>query len=686
MRADLEPRPNQTAGRFSLAAPLLVAALALAAYAPARHLGFVSLDDRNYAAANSFVLSGVTAEGAAWAFTTFHAANWHPLTWLSLMLDAELGGGSPYAFHLTNVLLHCASSALVFLFLRRTTGAVGRSLFAAALFAVHPLHVESVAWIAERKDVLATFFGLLALLAYVTPRAAGARIPVVTGLLAASLMSKPTLVTAPLLLLVVDVWPLGRVAAGARSAALVREKWPLFLLSAASCAITLAAQSSGGALRAALAIPLWARVLNAALAAVAYLADSVAPLRLAVFYPHPGRAVSIPAALAASLFLAALTVLAWRARRVAPYFLAGWSWYLVALLPVAGLVQVGLQARADRYTYVPLLGIAIVGAWGVPDLAAWVRSRTTGAGGPPPATLRWIGAAAAAAAVFALALATRRQLRFWETDVALYSRALAVTKDNDLAHAALGTALAVRGDYEQARRHLDEALRLRPDAVEARHERAVLHLREREPERAAALWRALLVDSPGFAEARAGLAAALVVLGDFDAAERESAAALATSPRLAEALAAQGAVRLARKQSADAERAFRAAVQADPASAEYRVGLGNALAGLGRRDEAIAAYRAAARLDPSSYAAQLPLGALLFETGHTEEGLAHLAQAARVAPERPEVQLNLGVALYKLGRVEEAKASFERALRADPHDERAAAFLRIASAAAPKSR
>jgi hypothetical protein len=342
------------------------------------------VDDPDYVTKNEQVRAGLTVRGAVWAWGTDHANNWHPLTWLSLMLDTELMGTQPRGYHTTNLLLHLGNVLLLYAILRSSTGEAWRSALVAALFAVHPLHVESVAWVSERKDVLSTFFGFLAIWAFAryAARPGLFRYLAVFVCLALSLLAKPMLVTLPCLLLLLDYWPLRRYQGGldglgqaAPPLTLPRaliEKVPLFALAAASSLMTVWAQRS--AMASLTALPLLARMNNALVSYLQYLRQTVLPYDLAPFYPYPRHPVSPAMALVAAFLLLAVTVLTLLARRRWPYMPVAWLWYLIAVVPVIGIVQVGMQSRADRYTYVPLVGIFILLVWGLGDVADRLRS------------------------------------------------------------------------------------------------------------------------------------------------------------------------------------------------------------------------------------------------------------------------------------------------------------------------
>ena len=404
---------------------LLLIVLTLAAYWPVRHAGFTNCDDDAYVTENPPVLHGLTGNGVKWAFTTFHASNWHPLTWLSHMADCSLFGENAAGSHLVNVGFHLANTLLLLLLLWRLTGAVWRSGFVAALFALHPLHVESVAWIAERKDVLSTCFGLLTLLAYVRyvegSKVQSPKSKVWYGLallcFVLGLMSKPMLVTWPFILLLLDYWPLRRLQLSTGHSKLktllffVREKLAFFGLAAAASAVTFWAQKTGGAVVPLQELPLLNRLANVAVAYVAYLAKAFWPTRLAVLYPFVLDLPVMKVALAVVGLLAA-TVFSFLAARRAPYVLMGWVWFVGTLVPVIGLVQVGNQAMADRYTYIPLVGVFIVVSWGAVDLTSRWRGQ------------RFALSAGAAVVLAGCFIGTRLQVGYWRNSLALFSHAL----------------------------------------------------------------------------------------------------------------------------------------------------------------------------------------------------------------------------------------------------------------------
>jgi tetratricopeptide (TPR) repeat protein len=520
----------------------LVFALALALYWPVRSHAWLAWDDELYVSRNAEVQRGIDAQSLRWAFTSEQGANWFPLTRLSWLLDVELHGDDAGGFLLTNVLLHALASALFFAALAAMTGELALAFFAAALFAVHPLHVESVAWIAARKDVLSGVCFMLALLAHArvarAPGRRGPRIAVFVWLLL-GLLAKPMLVTLPCVLLLLDAWPLGRLtdARGRidarRVRAALREKLPLFALALASSLVTLHAQAQGGVVASLERLPIAARVGNALVAYATYLRRFAWPSDLAAFYPHAGAALPLSHALFATALLAGASALVWRAWPRRPPLAVGWLWFLGMLVPTIGLVQVGSQALADRYMYLPLAGLALALAFGAG--AAW-RGRAR------PAL-----AAAALLLLVLFAFVSRQQLRFWQDDVTLFTRALAVTRDNHVAHAQLGAALERRGQTAETIRHYREAVRIRPDHRTALNNLAWLLATAkdsslREPALAVTLAERAAKLPPGpDAAVLDTLAAAYAAAGRFDeaVATAERALAQAQVPALAEALRAR---------------------------------------------------------------------------------------------------------------------------------------------------
>lgn len=425
---------------------------------------FVAFDDESYLLENPVVRSGLTLNGISWAFTSLYAGNWHPLTWISHMLDVQLFGMNAAGHHLMSVALHAANSILLFLLLCRMTGSLLRSVVVAALFALHPLHVESVAWAAERKDVLSALFWMLTLYLYAgyVKKPGRSRYILVLATFALGLMAKPMLVTLPFIMLLLDYWPLGRFEAwqreesrsspGARRrsfAYLVQEKIPFLLLVTASCIVTVYAQHRGNAITSLAITSLLKRTTNAFIAYTNYLGKTFWPRDLAVFYPFHKAPQSWPALCCAAL-LTAITVIAIQERRRRPYLITGWLWYIVTLVPVIGIVQVGLQSMADRYTYIPLTGIFVMVVWGVAGISEKWPCRRVLIGG------------LTATVLIACSIATWRQAACWKNSATLAIHALASTRDNFIAHSILGHQLVKDGKFVEAINHYEETASIEP--------------------------------------------------------------------------------------------------------------------------------------------------------------------------------------------------------------------------------
>jgi tetratricopeptide (TPR) repeat protein len=544
----------------------LLASVTLAAFWPVVHNDFIKLDDRKYVTENPHVLSGLTWPNVQWAFQPGYASNWHPLTWLSHMLDVQFFGLNPGWHHLVNLVLHIANTLLLFVVLKRMADTVWRSASVAALFAVHPLHVESVAWVAERKDVLSTLFFLLTLWAYVrytgfgnpdtgSGRAKWSWYALAVSLFALGLMSKPMLMTVPGVLLLLDFWPLRRIGPGTRWR-LLWEKIPFLCLSTLSGIVTLLTQARGHNLS--VGLPLESRVANAIASYVKYLGKTIWPAHLAIFYPHPDLRYPLSYQWAdstlavAALVLAAISVSAILRRQRQPWFAMGWFWYLGTLVPVIGIVQVGSQAMADRYTYIPLIGIFVCFVWGANELLGGARSGKT--------ALVAVGIFVTAACV----AVTRMQLKYWRNDLALFEHTLAVTQNNALAHYLIGLDLQEEGKLEPAMAHFRAAVEYDPD----------------------------------YADAHSGLGDTLYAMGRTDEAMEQYQAAIRLQPWNAQAHTGLGSILWMRGQQDEALAQFTEAVRFRPDSAQAQYNMGAALSGLGRFSEAAAHLSEAVRLDP----------------------------------------------------------------------------------------
>jgi protein O-mannosyl-transferase len=689
----------------------------LAVYRPVTRHEFVNYDDTDYVTQNAFVQAGLSAKSIAWAWRSEVARNWHPVTMFSHMLDCQLFGMRPGWHHFTSLLLHAANSLLLFLLLKRLTGAVWRSALVAALFAFHPLHVESVAWVAERKDVLSTFFFLLTLWAYAayarratvhspqsvagSPKVEGRGPKAGIRTAAASqdasrftfrfsrikspwffyalallwfalgLMSKPMLVTLPFVLLLLDYCPLKRLGnpegrvrnrpapsgvrdPGASIFFLVLEKLPFFLLTAASCVVTFLVQQKGGAVLDVSNFPPGQRIANALMSYVRYLGKMIWPEHLAALYlrkaPWPAWEVGL-----ASAFLLAVTVAAVRFARRRPYLAVGWFWYLGTLVPVIGLVQVGMQSLADRYTYIPMIGLFIILAWGGWELASCWRVPVA-----VPATV-------AGLALIACTVLTRAQLPYWQNSERLFQRMIAVTAGNYMAHYNLGNLYGREDKLTEAVQQYEAALRAEPNYAEAENNLGTVLLRLRRFDEAIAHHGAAARLRPEYlylfnlANAYADVGKPSEAMAQYQQALRLDPNASAAHHNLGLVLQGQG-----RNQEAMAE--FRAALQLQPDYESAEHNLANRLADAGRFDEAIAHYLTAIRLDPKHAESYNGLGICYAMQGKMPEAERQFREAIRLNPGFAGAQSNLANALGAQNKLAEAIPHYEKALQVTPDD------------------
>lgn len=597
---------------FNARSPLWICLLLvvgiLAVYVQVNTFEFSNYDTGYYIYENRHVKAGLTADSVRWAFTTLHGSNWFPLTWLSHMLDVELYGLEPGRHHMSNVLFHITNVLLLFGILMRMTGNLWRSSFVAALFALHPIHVQSVAWIAERKDVLSTFFGLLAVWSYLRyAKCSGiGRFLLVLLFFILGLMAKPMIVTLPFVLLLLDYWPLQRFQFGISKAGLnhakqkysriflIVEKIPLLLFSAASCLMTFYAQNIGGAVRSLDVFPLHVRITNALVSYIGYIAKMFWPVKLAVIYPHPGL-LPMWQIIGSCLLITGITYFAIKLIQSRPWFIVGWLWYLGTLVPVIGLVQVGMQAMADRYTYIPLIGLYIVVAWGLYDLLARWRYQN----------LNY--AIIAATIVSVLAAGSWKQIGYWKNSVALFNRALEVTEKNYVAHNNLGTGLVRQGRVAEATEHFKKSVEI----------------------------------SPRFAIAHLNLGLALQEQNRLEEALQSFSRALLASPDFASAYNGIGKTQYRLGKPDQAVPNFLKAIRLDPDYAEAYNNLGISLYHLSRPDQALPYYLKAIRINHNYAEAYNNAGAALVRMGETQKSVAFFKEAIRINPEYFDAQNNL---------------------------------------------
>jgi tetratricopeptide (TPR) repeat protein len=554
---------SQSLGRFRVLITGIcvgIVLLSAVAYEGVRSNGFVAGDDPGYVSENPHVLAGLSGPAVLWAFTATEQSNWHPLTWLSHMLDVQLFGVDPGRHHLISVILHAANALLLFLLLTRMTTDVWPSALVAGLFAVHPLHVESVAYIAERKDVLSTLFWLLTIwawLRFLQTRTVRRYAAVITCY-ALGLMAKPMLVTLPFTLLLLDFWPMRRVSLPVRQMmaalpALVREKLPLFAMACVSSAVTVIAQQRGGAIQSLTDLGLVDRLATALVAYTSYLRNTVWPASLSVFYPRPEGGFGPGHVAGAALVLVGVTALAVRLARRAPYVAFGWFWYLGTLVPVIGLVQVGDQALADRYTYVPLVGIFIAVVWGIRDAARGSNW-----------TLRALMLASGCILVVLL-VRTRIQVTYWLSTLTLYEHALAVNPNDYVAHNNVAVALYAAGRKDEALAHYARAVELKP----------------------------------GYSDAQSNLGAVLAAKGRVAEAIQHYEWAIQVQPKNVKALNNLGLAFVSMGRIPEAIQKWQDAIRLQPDFADAHSNLGVALAQSGRMTEAMEHFEAALRSNPN---------------------------------------------------------------------------------------
>ena len=595
---------------MKIAICIFLAVSTFAVYSQVQDHEFINYDDDKYVTNNEYVKAGFTRDSVGWALTTSYNSNWHPMTWLSHMLDAQLFGPNSKGHHLTNLLFHIANVLLLFLVLLRMTGALWQSGFVAALFALHPLNVESVAWVAERKNVLSTFFWLLTMWAYIryAQKTNLKRYSLVILFFAMGLMSKPMLVTLPFVLLLLDYWPLRRLQSDRRTAIsrLVYEKIPLLVLVAGSVVTTLTVQKMGGALGSLNAFPIQERVINALVSYWLYLQKMIWPGGLAIFYAHPENTLSVWKGLATAALLALVTTAAIRLARRAPYFAVGWFWYLGTLIPVIQLVQTGSIAMADRYAYVPLIGIFIIIAWGLPELLAKWRLRSR------------ILTIAAGIWISTLMLMTWNQVSHWKNSITIFSHAIEVTDieypDFLLAHNNLANALLAEGRTGKAISHYKMAINLMPDYAVNHNHLANALFAEQKTEEAISHFKMAIELMPDYASAHNNLGTGL----------------------------------LAEQKTEEAISHYKTAVKLLPDYATAHYNLGFALMKEKKTGEAIFHFKMAIQLEPNNTNAHSNLGNALLAEQKTKEAISHYKIAINLKPDNPLVLQNFKMALLRL--------------------------------------
>jgi tetratricopeptide (TPR) repeat protein len=654
---------------------LLLIAGTIVVYWPLKDNGFVKYDDDVYIVENPHVIGGLNLEDVKWAFTGPHSGNWHPLTSISHMLDYQLYGSNAFGHHLTNLILHAVNAILLFLILSWMTDSIWKSAFVAALFALHPLHVESVAWASERKDVLSTLFWLLTIGAYVryVKHPQKPNYILVLMMFALGLMSKPMLVTLPFVLLLLDYWPLGRFHFAGEStvtkrqkddgskkrnrslpaSALIKEKIPLLILAAISSIITFVIQRSEGAVESWQVLPMESRIGNAMVSYLAYVQKMIWPAGLAVLYPHPGT--SLPGGLVAlaGVFLVGILLLVNRFKHRFPYLAVGWLWYVGTLVPVIGIVQVGLQGMADRYTYVPLIGIFIIIAWGATEMLAKFPSG------------KYLLAGSAVVIVSVCGICTWYQVAYWKDTVSLFRHAVEVTSNNVTAQINLAYNLSKEGKIDEGLEHCYEALRIKPDDVNTHNTLGILLADAGKLEEGVRECSEAMRLAPDYALVHHNLGILYGKQNKLDEALTQLLIAQRLNPNYTETYYNLGVLYNRQGKSEDALTNFLMTLRFNPYHAEAHNNLGILLAQQGKRDEAIGHYVEALRINPDYAEVHNNLGILLAETGRRQEAAAQYSAALRIKPNYTDAHNNLGNVLLDQGRINEAIAEYAEALRLD---------------------
>jgi tetratricopeptide (TPR) repeat protein len=650
--------------------PLICIALTLisfAVYSQVLNCDFVDYDDGDHVTQNPQVIAGITWKGVLYAFTEADlTANWHPLTWLSHMLDCQLFGLNPLGHHLTSLLLHIANTLLLFWILKRMTSAVWPSAFVAAVFSLHPLHVESVAWVSERKDVLSGFFWMLTIAAYIRY----VRCPCFKRYLlvlfgfSMGLMAKSMVVTLPFVLLLLDYWPLDRLQMRHQNdkkilcplaiGRLIIEKIPLFILAAISSIVTFLVQQNAGAMIRGENYSLSTRISNAFVSYVGYIIKMVYPSRLAVLYPHPADNLPEWQPIISFLIIVVVSVgIIYTARR-RQYLAVGWFWYLGTLVPVIGFIQVGSQAMADRYTYLPSIGIFIIAAWGAAELATKWRFKSLALG------------AAAGIALTSLSICTLIQLRYWRNTTTLYEHTLEVTKNNYVIHNNYGCFLDENGQLDKAIQNYNEALRIKPDYVAALINLGVALKKKGEIAEATEKWEKVLELNPHNPSAHSNLGLAMAQQGKYDEAIKHFNDALKAKP---DSLGVHYILGIIYDKIGNYDMAiqnYNDAIRLEPDDVNARFNLALTYTKLGRYDLAVQNYDDILRINPNHVGALNNLGLLLKEQGKISEAIRKWERMLQIEPDNPRVHFNIGLVMAEQGKHDLAIEHYIEALRVEP--------------------
>ena len=652
------PLADQANKTLKITINLLLILATFAVYLQIQDHEFIYFDDDLYITNNLNVQAGLTSESIKWAFTTSHPPYWHPMTWLSHMLDYQLFGLHPKGQYLTNLFLHISSVLILFIVLLRMTGALWQSGFVAAMFAIHPLNVESVAWIAERKNVLSTLFWLMTIWAYIcyAQRPTIKRYGLVFLFFSLGLMSKPMLATLPFVLLLLDYWPLRRfqfeqeidhtetleinTAKKSRAFRLVLEKTPLFVLTIGLSIVTVRLQKIAGAITSLDVFPLQARITNATVSYLEYLGKMIWPSELSILYPHPGNALPLWQGVLCGMVLVGITIFSIKLIRKAPYFAVGWFWYLGTLVPVIGIVQVGVQAMANRFAYIPLIGIFIIVAWGVPELISKWRYKEK------------ILSVSVGIIILTLLITTWREVSYWKNSITIFKHAIRVTDKKyptfARIHNNLGVNLSAEEKNDEAISNYKMAIKIKPDFAGAYFNLGKALSAEGEYEEAISNYKTAIKIKPDFTDAHYNLGNVLSSDGKREKAIFHYKMAIKSKPDFAQAHYNLANHLFANSDNSEAISHYKMAIGLKSDYADAHNNLGNALSAEGKNEEAISHYKMAIKIKPDYVNAYNNLGAALFNAKMNEEAIIYFKEAIKIRPGFVAAQNNLETVLRSM--------------------------------------
>jgi protein O-mannosyl-transferase len=649
--------------RVDLFICIIIIMATLCVYSQVKKYDFVGFDDNEYVYENAHVKTGLTLKNILWAFTAFHSNNWHPLTWISHMMDCQVFGLNPGLHHLMNLFFHIVNSLLLYFVFKQMTGEQWKCGFMAAVFALHPLHVESVAWISERKDVLTAFFWLLAMWSYFrySKRPCLATYAWVFIFFLLGLLSKPMIITLPFVLMLMDYWPLDRFDNQAIAGfnirkklfLLVLEKIPLLILVPVSSLLTFYAQKQGGIVKSLDIFPLNVRIANAIVSYALYIIKIIYPVKMAFLYPHHGMPswLNIGAAL---ILISTICYLSIRYYKKYPYVIVGWLWYLGTLVPVIGIVQVGMQSMADRYTYIPSIGLLLIVAWGVPEALAKWRYKEI-----------WLAAAVFTVIAISGVIAWK-QTGYWKNSLSMLEHTIRVTSKNYIALDTLGVVLLRHGRTDEAINYHLQAQKIYPNNPYSHFSLGVSYFVQGKIRESIDQYLEAIKIEPEYYQAHTNLGAAYFTLGNTEKAVTHYLNAITINPEYVEAYINLGLAYDKLGRFDDAVKQCKQAFRVDPDNINAHFLLANILEKIGNIDEAICHYSEIAKINPGLLDVQYRLGVALYRQGRTAEAIQHYLEVLKKNPDSAETHNSLGTALYKQGRIDDAIGQYLQALDNKP--------------------